>query len=124
MVDKLALYVLEAVQTSDETCLPLPSSGRQGGHTQHTPVPGWKDTVRPFRDTAFFWHQVWISCGKPLNTEVHKVMKRTRNVYHYHFNKCRKSEEKIRKNKLLEACLGQGDNSIDLFKESKTLRKS
>ena len=26
--------------------------------------------------------------------------------------------------KLLEACLGQGDNSIDLFKEIKTLRKS
>ena len=80
--------------------------------------------MKPFRDTAFFWHQVWVSCGKPINTEVHKVMKKTRNVYHYHFKKCKKSEEKIRKNKLLEACIGPSSEGVDLFKEIKSMRNS
>ena len=48
-------------------------------------------------------------------------MKRTRNSYHYHYRKCRKSEDKIARNKLLDACLnGQGD----IFKEIKKLRAS
>ena len=43
-------------------------------------VIGWNEEVWPFRDTALFWHSIWVSCGKPLNTEVHNIMKTTRNV--------------------------------------------
>ena len=49
------------------------------------------------------------------------MMKRTRNTYHYHYKKCKKAEEVIRKNKLMAACLGEGG---DLFKELKALRKA
>ena len=48
-------------------------------------------------------------------------MKRSRNRYHYEYKKCRKSEEKIKKSKLLEACIG-GDG--DLFSELKKLRQT
>ena len=50
-------------------------------------------------------------------------MKRTRNLYHYQFNKCRKAEEKIRSNNLLNACLNSSDGS-DIFKEIKAMRKT
>ena len=53
------------------------------------PIVGWNENVRPFRDTALFWNSIWVSCGKPLNNEVHNIRKRTRNVYHYHLRKCR-----------------------------------
>ena len=62
-----------------------------------------------------------VSCGRPLNTEVHNLMKKTRNIYHYQYRKCRKAEDRIKKDKLLNACLGEGG---DLFKEIKALRKS
>ena len=45
----------------------------------------------------------------------------TRNTYHYHYKKCKKAEEIIKRNKLLSACLGEGG---DLFKEIKALRKA
>jgi hypothetical protein len=48
-------------------------------------------------------------------------MKRTKNLYHYHYKKCKKAEEKIKRSKLLSACLGEGG---DLFNEIKALRKS
>ena len=48
-------------------------------------------------------------------------MKKTRNIYHYHFRKCKNAEDRIKRDKLLNACLGEGG---DLFKEIKALRKS
>ena len=73
-VDKLAIDVLETVQATAEECLSCPGGG--GGHKGgHKPVPGWTDSVKPFRDTAYFWHQVWLSCGKPMNNDVHRIMK-------------------------------------------------
>ena len=83
-------------------------------------VPGWNEEVQPFRDTALFWHSIWVSCGKPLNPEVHNVMKRTRNVYHFQLCKCRRAENKIKRNKLLDACINGGS---DIFAEIKKLRK-
>ena len=106
-LDQYTLEVLETVQTVAEEILPVPAtsdkSGRKGFRR-----PGWLDEVKPFREKAYFWHQVWKSCGSPVNTEVHKIMKHTRNTYHYHYKKCRRAEEKIKRNKLLSACLGEG----------------
>ena len=48
-------------------------------------------------------------------------MRMTRNRYHYEFKKCRKSEEKIKRNKLLNACVNEG---ADIFTEIKAMRKS
>ena len=121
MVDSLTIEVLEAVQLAAEESLPY-SGGQNRGQGKKDPVPGWKETVKPFRDTAYFWHQVWLSCGKPLDSEVHKIIKRSRNIYHYQFKKCKKAEEQIRKNKILEACIS-GDGG-DLFQEIKALRNS
>ena len=47
-------------------------------------------------------------------------MKKTKNVFHYMLRKCRKSEDKIRSNKLIEACL---DNDKNIFEEVRKLRK-
>ena len=48
-------------------------------------------------------------------------MKRSRNIYHYQHRKCMRSEESIRKNKLIEACLSNSGGNI--FKEIKSMRK-
>ena len=114
--DDFITKVLETVEQVSVSTLPSSSPPR---HPSKAPVPGWKNLVEPFRDKAYFWHQIWISAGRPLNTELHKIMKRSRNIYHYNYRKCRKSELIISKNKLLDACLnGKGD----VFKEIRKLR--
>ena len=46
-------------------------------------------------------------------------MKRTRNLYHFQFRKCKKSENLIAKNRLLDACI---NGTGDIFTEIKRLR--
>ena len=117
-LDQFTLEVLETVQNVAEETLPTPPSG----NSQKKNIrPGWREEVKTFRDTAYFWSQIWKSCDKPLNTPVHKIIKKLRNQYHYQYKKCEKSQQKIQKSKLLSACMGGGG---DLFKEIKALRKS
>ena len=118
-IDWFTAQVLEAVQTAAETALPCPRAG--GGTEKRRPMPGFNDRVKPFKDTAYFWHQVWKSANCPLNTHLHNIMKKTRNRYHMEFKKCKKSELTIKKSKLLDACLN-GDG--DLFQEIKAMRRS
>ena len=91
-IDQFISNLLECVESAAKEALPVP----QPPNIRKI-VPGWKSEVKPFRDTAFFWHQVWVSAGKPLNTELHRIMKKTRNTYHFHYRKCKKSEEIIAK---------------------------
>ena len=72
--DDFITKVLNTVEQVSLCTLPSSSPPR---HPSKAPVVGWKDQVKPFRDKAHFWHQVWISAGKPLNTELHRIMKRT-----------------------------------------------
>ena len=117
-LDQYTLEVLDLVQQAAEEALPRPAGGPiKGGHSVR---PGWNTYVKPYRDNAFFWHEIWRSCGSPVNTEVHNIMKRTRNLYHYQYRKCKNAEERIKKDKLLSACV---NDSSDLFKEIKALRK-
>jgi exonuclease III len=116
--DDLIIKVLEAVDIAAGDNL---HNTTQNSVKKRPPTPGWSEEVKPFQDNAFFWHQVWQSAGRPINTELHTIMKRTRNVYHYHVRKCKKAENSIRRNKLLDACLnGNGE----VFAEIKKLRKS
>ena len=62
-----------------------------------------------------------MSCGKPIGTQVHNVMKRTRNTYHYQIRKCKRLAEHISKSRLLDACT---NNEVDLFKEIRKIRNS
>ena len=119
MVDNFTLDLLETVQNVAEFNLPIPSEEKK---KLKKVTPGWSEAVKPFREEAYFWNQVWKSCGCPLNTELHLKMKRTRNEYHYQFKKCQKAEDKIKKSKLLDSCLNGGGG--DLFTEIKSLRKA
>ena len=117
-LDQFTLEILETVQKVAEESLPVPGNSS----TQKKSIrPGWRGDVKPYRDEAYFWHQVWKSYGRPVNNQLHSLMKKTRNQYHYQYKKSRKAEERIKRSKLLSACLGEGG---DLFGEIKKLRKS
>ena len=122
MADEFMMKIMDCVEKSAAEALPVPEPKRNSpSKSKPKPVPGWSEMVKPFRDNAYFWHQVWVSAGKPLNTQLHNIMKRTRNCYHFQYRKCKKAENIVIKNKLLDACInGNGD----IFKEIKKLRRS
>ena len=112
--------IVSIMEYACETALPKPCIRAKSDHKHRKVIPGWYSEVSPYQKDAQFWFAIWCSAGKPLNCHLHNIMKRTRNLFHYMLKKCRKSEEKIKSNKLLEACL---NNDINIFDEIKKLRK-
>ena len=87
----------------------LMSNISESGHEtipvkQHKPVnnsnsksmPGWKVYVEPYQKKAQFWYAIWLSAGKPINTELHRIMKKTKNTFHYQIRRCRRVDEFIK----------------------------
>ena len=79
-------------------------------------IPRWKEDIAPYKDNALFWNSVWNSAGKPHNTELHNIMKRTRNLYHFHIRKNKRMLDKIKRNKLLNACLNSENRIFSKIK--------
>ena len=84
-------------------------------------VAGWNQFVKPLQDQANFWHAIWISAGKPLNTELHKIMKNTRNKYHYRVRKCREAQTMLKNIKIVGNCF---ENDADIFSEMRKSRQT
>ena len=116
-IDTLVVDILKSIDVSAASCLPKP----QRKKTSKPMIKGWKDEVEPFRDKAMFWHAIWESAGRPLNNELHKIMKKTRNLYHLQIRKQRRIADILKKNTLLNACI---DNHGDIFTEIKKIRKT
>ena len=79
-VDHFMVDILDSIESASFQTLPVNNSNPS---RKKKNVPGWSLEVKPFRDDTLFWSQIWKSAGRPINTELHKIMKRTRNIYHY-----------------------------------------
>ena len=75
--------------------------------------------MKEHRDTALFWHSIYISMGRPNRGTVRDIMVKSRNVYHHAIRKVKKHAAHIRATKLLEAAQ-EGD--IKLLKEMKKIK--
>ena len=78
-IDCYAANVMDAISQSVGSNIPMSSSSANS----RTPMPGFSDFVKPYREDSLFWHAIWVSAGRPQNTQLHLVMKSTRNKYHY-----------------------------------------
>ena len=76
--DKLMEKVLYMVQEVTKKCLPWPKV-----HKGKVKVLfGWNESVKPLRDIAYFWNQVWQLAKRHLNTRLHQMIKKIHNIYH------------------------------------------
>ena len=117
-IDTFALEIMSSLENAANESLPMNNSSSSNIPAKN--IAGWNDEIKPYKEKANFWYQVWISAGRPMNNELHKVMRHTRNIYHYTIRKCKRVQETIKRNKLLKACVtGNGD----IFTEIKKLRK-
>ena len=88
-LDKIDLYahnLLNSLSDAARETIPC-STGNVKTTYRRKCTPGWKQFVYPFQDTARFWYMVWKSAGKPVNCELHRIMKTTKNKFHYQITK-------------------------------------
>ena len=76
---------------------------KSGARDKPGSIPGWKEDVAPFQDSARFWHAVWRSAGSPNTGVLHSIMAKTRNSFHYAIRRARKAADLVRAKKLFEA---------------------
>ena len=117
--DEIELYSTELMNAitqavADHIPHSVPSSSNK-----HT-IPGWNEEVKMFKEEAAFWHAVWVSAGRPENTDLHWAMKHSRNQQMYAIRRAKRNEDNIRKNKFVDACL-RGEVS-DVLKDLKSSR--
>ena len=113
-LEDLCHNVLDAVTSAVRDNIPTNSS------CSAKVIPGWTDSVQPYKERSIFWKAVWESAGRPIDTELHRVMKHTRNQFHYAVRKVKRHEAEIRRNKFIDACL---NNKVsDILQEIKATR--
>ena len=97
-IDEYCEFVLNSIDSSVNSHIP-PCNAHANKHVK----PGWSEFVKPYRDDARFWYSIWLSLGKPLNCEIHNVMKHTRNVYHYAVRRIKKNEAQIKQDNMFNS---------------------
>ena len=115
-LDLFMIDLLETIERSADITLMKDSSPT---YKRKANLPDWKEDVDPVKDTAHFWNAVWKSAGKPVNCELHIIMKRTRNQYHYMIRKKKILLEQFKREGMLKSCL---NNDANIFKEIRKQR--
>ena len=82
-------------------------------------IPGWVDKIQPFRDKSLFWHDMWVTCGKPRQGEVARIYRMTKAKYHYAIRSAIKNEVNIRNENMANAIYLNCDR--DLWREVKKI---
>ena len=115
-VDVYTIDVMEAISESVKNNIP---------HTNPTSskkiIPGWNEIVKPYKENAKFWYAIWESADRPQNNNLHIIMKKTRNKFHYILRKAQKREKELRKDRFISECISGNVNNI--LQEIKETRK-
>ena len=114
-LDDLMSQVLGCIEESAKETL-MSNKAKPKGKQM---LPNWKEDVDPVKDTAHFWNAVWKSAGRPVNCQLHSIMKRTRNKYHLEIRKKKRLLERMKHDKMLNSCLNK---DMDIFKEIRKQR--
>lgn len=120
MIDDLMENVLMTLESSAKHHIPTPPNQCPSKSKSRDMIPNWKSDIQPYKDNAYFWFSVWLSAGKPINCQLHSIMKRTRNQYHLLIRRSKRLLQNMKKNNLLNSCL---ENDTSIFDEIKKQRK-
>ena len=109
--------VLDCIETSAQENIPL-SGGGTDKKERRKNLAGWNEFVKPYQDESKFWHGVWAAAGKPTNGDLYTTMKQSKMQYKYEVRKLKKSQDRIKSDKL-----GQSVMDGSMFEHIKKSRK-
>ena len=67
-IDDFVLDMLHIIEKAALDKLPTPKPSNKNGAPAKE-IPSWREDILSYRKGALLWNAVWISAGKPLNTE-------------------------------------------------------
>jgi hypothetical protein len=116
--NRYVIELLNNISESGHETIPVKESKPKKNDNSNS-IAGWKDFVEPFQRNAQFWYSIWLLAGKPINTELHRIMKKTKNTFHYQIRRCRRVEDFIKNQKIVENSF---ESDADLLEEIKKQR--
>jgi hypothetical protein len=80
---------------SKSTAASVTISHTESKSTAHKVVPGCHEHVEPHRQTALFWHSIWLQCDRPRLGHVANIRRRSRAIYHRAIRDTKRQREQI-----------------------------
>ena len=71
-IDRYVVELLNNISESGHETIPVKES-KPTKNDNSKSIAGWKDFVEPFQINAQFWYSIWLSAGKPINNELHRL---------------------------------------------------
>ena len=90
--------------------------------TKPVRMSGWNIDMSIAREKYLFWHGLWILYGKPETWQVARIMRFTRNNYHYKIRKIKNESRSCAKQSLANALVN--NRTRDYWSEIKKINKS
>ena len=118
-IEDHTIKVLEAIESAGKECLPSLGGSKKGGN--FTPIPGWSEYVKPYKDESKFWFSIWSSQGMPRQGDVFSMMRQSKNQYKYAVRRLKTARNKIQNDKFVSSLLKGG---VNVFQEIKKYRGS
>ena len=113
-IDTYGIDIMEALEFAVEGNIPT-------CNTSSKPLHGWNEYIKPIKNDMNFWHSLWISAGKPINTVLHRVYRNVRHQYHYAVRKLKGHRNRVKNENFVQAATEGKIN--DILKELKQQRK-
>ena len=94
--------------------LPIIKTGKSSKVT----MPGWNEHIKPYSDEAKFWHQLWLSAGRPLFGDIFINMKFSKKQFKFAIRRLKRCREKIQNEKFLTSLLENNGNFYDEIRKN------
>jgi hypothetical protein len=111
-IDTLCEEILNCCILASDKCIPQVKKKKI--------IPKWNEVAKPARETALFWHSIWLICGKPMNGVVCNIRRRTRDIYHRAVKELKINQTVNTSEKMAQAILK--DNNSDFWRETKKFK--
>ena len=78
--DRHVLDIMTAWIEASYSTIPVvpPPRPQTQGKEKRLQLPGWRENCKPLCEEAKFWYSVWLSAGRPVQGELHRIMVSTR----------------------------------------------
>ena len=113
-LDNLCEDILKSCFLASDECIPCVKL-KKG-------IPKWNEVARPAKETALFWHSIWLSCGRPNTGFVCNIRRTTRATYHRLVKDLKRNEMVNRSEKMAQSILS--NNNRDFWRENKKFKRS
>ena len=113
-LDLYGIAILDALESAVDMHIPHSNAFTNS-------LPSWHEYIKPLRDDMNFWHSVWVSADKPINTTLHQIYRNVRHKYHYAIRKSKVQPQKSKNDNFIKAASEGKIN--DILKELKKQRK-